>query len=47
MTKDRAPAMQITRFYLGEGQRVLEVARSLHPSGVFKYAMRVQLRHKA
>ncbi|MFD0667612.1 GntR family transcriptional regulator [Ramlibacter sp. MAHUQ-53] len=42
-----APAMQITRFYLGEGQRVLEVARSLHPSGVFKYAMRVQLRHKA
>ncbi len=40
-----APAMQITRFYLGERQRVLEVARTLHPSEVFKYSMRVQLRH--
>lgn len=38
------PAMQITRFYLGAGQRVLEVARTLHPSEVFKYTMRVQLR---
>lgn len=42
-----SPAMQITRRYLANGGRVLEVARSLHPSEVFKYSMRVQLRHGA
>jgi len=40
-----APAMQITRVYLDANKRVLEVARSLHPSEVFKHSMRVQLRH--
>lgn len=39
-----APAMQITRRYLGAGSGVLEVARTLHPGDVFKYSMRVQLR---
>lgn len=41
-----SPAMQITRRYLGNGGRVLEVARSFHPSDVFNYSMRVQLRHR-
>jgi GntR family transcriptional regulator len=39
-----SPALQFTRFYLGTDNRVLEVARTLHPSEVFKYSMRVQLR---
>jgi len=38
-----SPGMQITRRYLGTDGQVLEVARSVHPSEVFKYAMRVQL----
>ena len=42
-----SPAMQITRRYFGAAGRVLEVARSVHPSEVFKYSMRVQLRHGA
>ena len=42
-----SPGMQITRRYLGTGGRVLEVARSVHPSELFKYSMRVQLRHGA
>ena len=42
-----SPAMEITRRYFGRNGRVLEVARSLHPSEVFKYSMRVQLRHGA
>lgn len=40
-----SPAMEITRRYFGRNGRVLEVARSVHPSGFFKYSMRVQLRH--
>ena len=40
-----SPAMQITRRYLGNGGKVLEVARSVHPPEVFKYSMRVQLQH--
>jgi len=42
-----SPGMQITRRYIGKGGRVLEVARSLHPSELFKYSMRMQLRHGA
>lgn len=42
-----SPGMQITRRYLGNGGRVLEVARSVHPSELFKYSMSVQLRHGA
>ena len=42
-----SPGMQITRRYLGKGGRVLEVARSVHPSERFKYPMRIQLRHGA
>ena len=38
-----SPGMQITRRYLSKGGRMLEVARSVHPSELFKYAMRVQL----
>jgi GntR family transcriptional regulator len=41
----RSPGMEITRRYIGRNGRVLEVARSVHPSEVFKYSMRVQLRH--
>lgn len=40
-----SPGMEITRRYLGRQGRVLEVARSVHPSELFKYSMRVQLRH--
>lgn len=42
-----SPGMEIVRRYYGRGGRVLEVARSVHPSEVFKYSMRVQLRHGA
>ena len=42
-----SPAMEITRRYYGRNGRALEVARSLHPSEVFKYSMRVQLHHGA
>ena len=41
----KSPGMEITRRYIGRNGRVLEVARSVHPSEVFKYSMRVQLRH--
>jgi DNA-binding GntR family transcriptional regulator len=41
----RSPGMEITRRYIGRNGRVLEVARSVHPSEIFKYSMRVQLRH--
>jgi GntR family transcriptional regulator len=40
-----SPGMEITRRYIGRNGRVLEVARSVHPSEIFKYSMRVQLRH--
>ncbi len=40
-----SPGMEITRRYLGRHGRVLEVARSVHPSDKFKYSMRVQLHH--
>ena len=42
-----SPGMEITRRYFGRSGRVLEVARSVHPSGAFKYSMRVQLNHGA
>lgn len=42
-----SPGMEITRRYLGRNGRVLEVARSVHPSELFKYSMRVQLHHGA
>ncbi len=41
----RSAGLQITRRYLGTGGRTLEVARSVHPPELFKYAMRMQLRH--
>ncbi len=40
-----SPALQILRRYYGSAGRLLEVARSVHPTDVFKYSMRVQLRH--
>lgn len=40
-----SPGLEITRRYFGRNARVLEVARTVHPAGVFKYSMRVQLRH--
>ena len=40
-----SPGMEIVRRYLGGNGRVLEVARSVHPGEIFKYSMRVQLRH--
>ncbi len=40
-----SPGMEITRRYLGRQGRVLEVARSVHPAEIFKYSMRVRLRH--
>jgi DNA-binding GntR family transcriptional regulator len=40
-----APGLEITRRYIGRHGRVLEVARSVHPSEIFKYSMRVQLHH--
>lgn len=43
---DDSPGMQIIRRYLGTRGRVLEVARSVHPSGLFKYSSRVRLRHE-
>ena len=43
----KSPAMEITRRYVGRNGRALEVARSVHPSEVFKYSMRVQLHHGA
>jgi GntR family transcriptional regulator len=39
-----SPGMEITRRYYGRKRRLLEVARTVHPAGVFKYSMRVQLR---
>jgi DNA-binding GntR family transcriptional regulator len=42
-----SPGMEITRCYFGRNGRVLEVARSVHPSEVFKYSMRVQLHYGA
>lgn len=37
--------MEITRRFIGRSGRVVEVARSVHPPGLFKYSMRVQLNH--
>lgn len=42
-----SPGMEITRRYLGRSGRLLELARSVHPSDRFKYSMRVQLHHGA
>ncbi|MFT3800895.1 MAG: GntR family transcriptional regulator [Burkholderiaceae bacterium] len=38
-----SPGLEIVRTYVAEGGRTLEVARSLHPSDVFSYSMRMQL----
>jgi GntR family transcriptional regulator len=43
----KAPGLEITRRYVGKSGRVLEAARSVHPSGSFKYTMDVQLKHGA
>ena len=40
-----SPGLEITRRYFGQHGRLLEVARSVHPPELFKYSMRVQLRH--
>lgn len=40
-----SPGMEITRRYYGRRGRLLEVARTVHPCGVYKYSMRVRLRH--
>jgi len=42
--KAGSAAMQIVRRYRGNGARLLEVARTIHPPAAFKYSMRVQLR---
>lgn len=42
-----SPGLQITRRYVGSGGHTLEFARSVHPAELFKYAMRLQLRHGA
>lgn len=41
----KAPGLEITRRYIGKSGRLLEVSRSVHPSGSFKYSMDVQLQH--
>ena len=41
----KAPGLEITRRYIGKSGRVLEAARSVHPSRSFKYSMDVQLNH--
>lgn len=38
-----APGLEITRRYVGRGQKILEVARSVHPAGSFRYSMHVRL----
>ncbi len=38
-----SPGMQITRRYFSDDHQILEVARSVHPSEVFKYSMHIQL----
>jgi GntR family transcriptional regulator len=42
-----SPGLQITRRYVGSAGHTLEFARSVHPAELFKYAMRLQLRHGA
>ena len=42
--KAGSAAMQIVRRYKGNGERLLEVSRSVHPPAAFKYSMHVQLR---
>ena len=39
------PGLEIIRRYIGKGERVLEVARSVHPGKSFKYSMHVQLQN--
>lgn len=41
----RSPGLEINRRYVGRNGRVLEVTRSVHPPEVFRYSMRMQLRH--
>lgn len=38
-----APGLEITRRYVGRGQKILEVARSVHPAGSFRYSMHLRL----
>ncbi len=46
VTKNSA-GLEITRRYIGKSGRAFEVARSVHPSDSFKYAMHVKLQHGA
>ena len=41
----RSPGLEITRRYVGQSGRVLEIARSVHPVAAFKYSMEVQFGH--
>ena len=45
--RPRSAGLQITRRYLGRDGRTLEVARSVHPPELFRYAMNLQLRQGA
>lgn len=40
-----APGLEITRRYFGKAAKLLEVARSVHPAGSFRYSMHVRLDH--
>lgn len=40
-------ALETVRRYLNKQGRVIEVARSVHPAGTFKYTMSLQLQHAA
>ena len=39
----QSSGLEITRRHIDKGRRTMEVARSVHPSGSFKYCMNVQL----
>ena len=42
-----SPGLEIVRHYIGKSGRLLEVARSMHPSKSFKYSMHVELQSGA
>ncbi len=41
-TEPGAPGLRITRHYLGEDDKMLEVSMSIHPADRFSYAMRLR-----
>jgi GntR family transcriptional regulator len=43
----KTAGLEIIRRYINKQARILEVARSLHPPGTFKYSMDVHLQHGA